>query len=412
MTTHDDAAGLGPAWRSTQVRGLLEFGAGSLLPDGGAGWLDDDGGLDPAQPVHTWITSRMAHTFALGALLGVDGSTDRAARALAGLTGVLHDDAHGGWYAARGVPGAGESGTDDGTKAAYAHAFVVLAASTGSVAGIPGARELLAEALTTLDERFWEADPGLLLDAWDEGFTTASDYRGVNANMHGVEAMLAAYDATDDARWLDRAAGVGDRVVAWAEGNDWRIPEHFTATWEPDLEHHADQPDDQFTPYGATPGHGFEWARLLLQTDVAAGTPGRRTDAAVALFERALADGWDAEHGGFVYTTDWSGTPVVARRFHWVAAEAVAAASVLATVTGEERYAALVDAWWAWIDAVLVDAERGSWRHELDADNQPAADVWRGKPDVYHAVQALLVADLPLRGSFAASARDGAGAWD
>src|SRR5690606_2524680 len=96
---------------------------------------------------------------------------------------------------------------------------------------------------------------------------------------------------------------------------------------------------------------------------------------------------------------------VESRRFHWVTAEAVAAAEVLAAVTGSPRYAEQAEAWWELVRQRFVDQERGSWRHELDARNRPAAEVWAGKPDIYHAVQALLVPDLPLTGSFAESAR-------
>nr|WP_241769903.1 AGE family epimerase/isomerase [Cellulosimicrobium sp. MM] len=150
----------------------------------------------------------------------------------------------------------------------------------------------------------------------------------------------------------------------------------------------------------------MEWARLLLQVDVAAGTPGARTDAAVALFDRAVADGWDGEHGGgFVYTVDWSGTPVEPRRYHWVAAEAVAAADVLGRVTGDPRFAEAAAGWWAWIDEHLVDHGRGSWHHELDTANRPDGVTWVGKPDVYHAAQAVILPDLPLTGSLAASAK-------
>ncbi|WP_147374245.1 AGE family epimerase/isomerase, partial [Gardnerella vaginalis] len=29
--------------------------------------------------------------------------------------------------------------------------------------------------------------------------------------------------------------------------------------WQADLEYNKDKKDDQFKPYGATPGHGIEW---------------------------------------------------------------------------------------------------------------------------------------------------------
>jgi mannose/cellobiose epimerase-like protein (N-acyl-D-glucosamine 2-epimerase family) len=389
------------AWRRDQFVSLLRFAEGSIREDGAACWLDDAGRPDPSHPVETWITARMAHIFGVGHLLGVSGAMDHAARAIKGLQEVLADAEHGGWLAARGD---GEELV--GTKQAYAHAFVVLAASTGKVAGIPGASDLLPMALAVLDARFWEPDVELHLDERSRDWTSTSDYRGVNANMHSVEALLAAHAATGDGLWLERAVAIGDRVAGWARSNDWRIPEHFDAAWNPLLEYNADRPQDPFKPYGATPGHGLEWARLLLQIDAEAGTAGRRTDAAVALFDRAVADGWDAERGGgFVYTTDWSGTPVEPRRFHWVAAEAVATAQVLARVTGDERYAELESGWWGWIREHLVDAEHGSWHHELDTENRPSGRTWVGKPDVYHAAQAVILPELPLTGSFAASAQ-------
>ncbi|MFI2102699.1 AGE family epimerase/isomerase [Isoptericola sp. NPDC019693] len=397
---HLPAEGPTPSWRAEHFVSLLSFARPSLGENGAAGWLDDAGVVDAGQPEHLWITCRMTHSFGLGQLLGVDGADALVERGIAGLSRTLADPDHGGWLASRG-PGA----TSDATKQAYGHAFVVLAGSTGTVARTPGAVTLLEAALAVLDERFWEADHQLHLDERSPDWGTVDPYRGVNANMHSVEALLAAHDATGERRWLDRAAVVADRVIGWASGNSWRIPEHFDTAWRPQLEFNADRPNDPFKPYGATPGHGLEWARLLLQVDVAGATPGRRTDAARQLFDRAVTDGWDESGGGFVYTTDWSGDPVEARRFHWVAAEAAAAADVLHRTTGEARYAELADRWWAWIDTHLVDHERGSWFHELDTENRPAGRTWVGKPDIYHAAQAVILPDLPLTGSFAASAR-------
>ncbi|MFC8921047.1 AGE family epimerase/isomerase [Cellulosimicrobium sp. NPDC057127] len=400
------------AWRHHQLAELLRFGEASLRPDGAARWLDDDGRPDLSRPVHTWITSRTAHVYAVASLLGVPGAGERADLALQGLRSVLVDAQHGGWVSSRGpapVPGDVvdvETQPVDGTKSAYAHAFVVLAAASGTLAGREGARELLDAALAVLDQRFWEPGPRMHADEWDRAWTHLDDYRGVNANMHAVEALLAAHDATGDAEWLARAASIADRVTGCAAENGWRIPEHFDSAWTPLPEYNADRPRDPFKPYGSTPGHGLEWSRLLLQLDVAAGTPGTRTDVAVALFDRAVADGWDGEHGGgFVYTVDWTGAPVEPRRFHWVAAEAVAAADVLGRVTGDPRFAEAATVWWEWIDRYLVDHERGSWHHELGADNRPGGITWVGKPDVYHAAQAVILPDLPLTGSMAASAK-------
>ena len=69
-------------------------------------------------------------------------------------------------------------------------------------------------------------------------------------------------------------------------------------------------------------------AALVLPCDVC------DADAVDAAFDRAVADGWDVDGApGFVYTTDWSGRPVVSQRMHWVAAEAISAAAALAVPT-------------------------------------------------------------------------------
>ncbi|MGV8966781.1 MAG: AGE family epimerase/isomerase [Cellulomonas sp.] len=392
-------------WLRTESLRLLDFGRGAVPTTRGAGWLDDDGVIDADRGIFTWITGRTAHVFALGHLLGVPGAGPIATRAIAALRTSLHDDEFGGWYASLAA-----DGTPDTTKSAYAHAFVVLAASTASVAEIDGGRELLADALAVLDERFWEASSGLSTDEWDRTWTTLDPYRGVNANMHTVEAMLGAGDATGEVHWYERAASIADHVVAWASANGWRIPEHFDAAWVPQLELNADKPDDPFKPYGATIGHGLEWSRLLLQVDAAlpGRSPGTLIPAARALYDGAVRDGWAVDgEPGFVYTTDWAGAPVVHTRMHWVVAEAIGAAAALHQSTGEARYAEDYARWWDYAGDVVMDHERGSWHHELDATNTPSAEVWPGKPDLYHAFQATLLPLLPLAPGLAVAVRDG-----
>lgn len=396
------------AWLDAHTRELLAFGRrGVVAPGGGAAYLDDDGRPDPSQGVQAWITSRTVHVYSLGAMLGVPGCAPVAAGALAGLTGVLRDAEHGGWFHAVDASGVPDRASG---KSCYDHAFVLLAASSATLAGLHGARELLDEACAIYLERFWDDDAGRAVDTWDVTFTELDGYRGINANMHSVEAMLAVADATGDPAWRERAARIAAFVVELAAAHDGRLPEHFDAGWTADLELNADRPGDQFKPYGATIGHGLEWARLLLHVEGALGAdaPAELLPTAVALFERAVADGWAADGAeGFVYTTSWDGTPVVRDRMHWVAAEATAAADALHRSTGEARYAKLYATWWDHIVTYVVDHERGSWHHELDPTLAPAGTVWPGKPDLYHAVQATLLPRLPLGPSIARAVADG-----
>ncbi len=390
------------AWLLAHFEDLLDFGRRTPVEGGGAAWLDDDGAPIAEEGAQTWITCRTVHTYSLGALLGLPGARPIAQVTLDGLTGRMRDAVGGGWHGQVGgvVP-------EPAVKAAYQHAFVVLAASSGVLAGLDGAAGLLADALRVMEERFWDEEHGLVVDTWNADFTELDGYRGINANMHTVEAFLAAADVTGERLWLERAARIGAFAARAAEGNRWRLPEHFDADWNALLEFNADRPADPFKPYGATVGHGLEWARLFLHLEAAGAEGADWAEAAVALFDRAVADGWDEEIGGFVYTTDWEGMPVVADRMHWVVAEAIGAAATLWRRTGDERYARLYERYWDYAAVHLIDRERGSWRHQLDGENRPADSTWRGKPDLYHAAQATLIPQLPLAPTMASAIAQG-----
>lgn len=385
---------------------LLDFGTRFPGPRGSA-WLASDGSPDPTRPTFTYITARMTHVYCLGSLLGRAQDTDLAVAGLAALIdGPLRDSEHGGWFASIDANGQVET-----NKECYTHAFVVLAASSAVAADLPGAADLLDEALETWLGRFFVPSDGMFLDAWNADYSRADPYRGVNANMHAVEALLAAGDATGDPTLHDRALAIAQRVaLEFARDNSWRIPEHFDEHWQPQLEHHRSEPAHPFQPYGATVGHGLEWSRLLLELEAALGdaAPGWLENAAVELFDRAVADGWAVDGAdGFVYTTDWSGRPVVRDRMWWVLAEALAAAASLQQRTGDARYGTLAQEWWRYAERCVLDRSLGSWRHQLDADNKLTDTVWPGKSDLYHAVQAVLLPRLPLEPTAAWALRAG-----
>ena len=379
-------------WQRSLRNELLEFGKRFPSPGGSSYYLGDDGTPWKDRPRETWITSRMAHVYSIGALLtGNAEYGELAQKALNGLMGELHDNVNGGWYA-----GLTSEGDVLETKQCYAHAFVILAATSGILAGRNGAEKLLADALEIYDKYFWREDEGLSVDTWNTEFSALSEYRGLNANMHTVEAFLAVYDGIGDKKYLERAGRIIDRVITWAENNDWRIPEHYKSDWTPDLECQKDTPDDPFKPYGATPGHGIEWARLITQWASALSDTGTQKekfyDAAEKLYERAINDAWNSDGGlGIIYTTDWNGKPVVHDRMHWTLAEAINTSAVLYRRTGDERYARDYSEFMKYLDEVVHDKVNGSWFHQLDRNNKVIGTVWPGKSDIYHALQATLI---------------------
>ncbi|CAH0140805.1 AGE family epimerase/isomerase [Rhodococcoides fascians] len=376
-------------WLDTESARLLRFGSSLEHPAGGAAWLNDRGHPDLSHPALTYITARMAHVHFLASMQGYPGSRRKADRVFDGLLTTLRDSTNGGWFES-----SADASSPDATKTAYTHAFVVLAAAAAAAAGHPSGRGLLDEALEVVDRRFWDENHGMCADTWNASWTALDGYRGINANMHMVEALLAAADAGAPEVWRSRAVRICDNVIGWSQANENRIPEHFTAEWQPMLEYNSGDTANQFKPYGATVGHGFEWARLLVQASLVADSP-RGHDyiaAAASLYHRAAQDGWQpGPSPGFVYTTDWTGRPVVTERLHWVLCEAIAAAATLGRRTGEDRYDNDYRAWWDVAADSFVDLVDGSWHHELDADNRPAATVWSGKPDLYHAVQATWI---------------------
>jgi mannose/cellobiose epimerase-like protein (N-acyl-D-glucosamine 2-epimerase family) len=90
---------------------------------------------------------------------------------------------------------------------------------------------------------------------------------------------------------------------------------------------------------------------------------------------------------------------------HWVLCEAIAAATVLATATGEEQYRDLARRWRAHGEAVFADPATGSWHHELTPAGAVASGTWVGQPDAYHLAQMLLLDGRPVRGGVAAGLR-------
>lgn len=395
-------------WLDGEFSRLVDFATAAAHPSGGFGWLDDDGSLDPAHDVELWITCRMTHVFSLAAMLGRPGAAPLVDHGLTALTGRLRDHAHGGWYAA-----VGEGGPTNNRKEAYGHAFVILAAASATAAGRPGARALLDEAVAVHSQRFWDEEAGMSRESFTADWEQEEAYRGINANMHTVEAYLAAADVLGDRELLRRARRILVRALGFARENGWLLPEHFTPGWEPDLAFNRQTPAHPFRPYGATIGHSFEWARLALQAaaqlraaDLEV-TDGLEADAR-ALYDVGVRTGWAVDGAdGFVYTVDWDGTPVVHERMHWVVAEAIDAAAVLWHVTGAEEYADQYARWWDYAAQYLLDPLGGSWWHELGRDNRVSRTVWAGKADAYHAVQATLIPRLPVAPALAESVRRG-----
>ncbi|MEZ5447590.1 MAG: AGE family epimerase/isomerase [Thiolinea sp.] len=283
----------------------------------------------------------------------------------------------------------GREGVQDGTNHCYGLAFVMLAGATALLAGVEEGRATLESAWELLEQHFWDEQHGLYRDEASADFSVVAPYRGQNANMHSCEALLWAYEATHEPRYLQRAALLADNITrrqaAKAGGLIW---EHYDADWNVDWDYNRDNPKHLFRPWGFQPGHQTEWAKLLLILQRHDPADWRVTRAA-ELFDRALAQAWDQEYGGICYGFAPDGGICDGDKYFWVQAESFAAAALLHAATGEPRYQDWYQRIWAYSWEHLVDHQYGAWFRILSRDNHQYDDLKSpaGKTD-YHTMGA------------------------
>ncbi|GBQ49332.1 AGE family epimerase/isomerase [Komagataeibacter sucrofermentans] len=391
-------------WLDMQGQRLLDFSKPSRVAEGFAA-LDDDGNLPPPATADSTLSARMTHVYAVASGRGLPGCGPLAAHGVACLLGPLRDHVHDGWFLTPPTDGAQP---EDARKQAYLHAFVALAASSATVAGVPEGRSLLDAALRVWEEHFWSEEEGVFRESFAADWSDEENYRGANANMHSVEACMAVADVTGNPVWRQRALRVVERFIhTLAREADYVLPEHYDRNWTRLPDYHRDTPADALRPYGMTPGHFVEWSHLLLKLEAAllrtqGNAPSWLLDDAVALFHRGMETGWARDGApGLVYTIDWNLQPVVHNRPHWCQAEAMTAAAALLKRTGHAQYEQWYRTIWDYIDLYMIDRKRGGWIQELDRNNRPSAVVYAGKADLYHAWQATITPLLPLAPSFA-----------
>lgn len=375
------------AYLGADVKRHFDFFQPSLRADGGYDVLDLDGTPLPRGPQELHVTTRHIHSYALGKAAGHDGADDIIDAGMDFLWRQHRDATHGGYMWSVGSAGAVD------TKLAYGHVFVLLAASSARQVGHPDAERLHDDIRAVLERHFWDETHGLLREEFRRDFTAFSTYRGMNANMHGVEAMLAAFEATGDDVWLTRAGRILDFFVGRiAPAHNWRMPEHYDETWQQDPDYAG---DPMFRPAGSTPGHSFELARLQLQHWDLAGRPDNGApERARHLVEQALADA-TLPAGGLAYTLDLAGNVAIADRYWWPVTEAIGALAALIKISPSDSDEAAYRALWTFADAHMVDHARGGWFPELDDSGKPVGRQFEGKPDIYHSLQASLFALLP-----------------
>ena len=385
-----------PDFLRAHMRDTLAFYLPRALdPSGGLfHFLRDDGTVYDRHTRHLVSSTRYVVTCAMAQRLNPCDAHRHALQHAFDFVQVHHDLATGG-YAWLIDWRDGQKTVLDGTHHAYGLAFVLLAHAHAHMAGLPGAHAGIGHTFDLLEQRFWEPAHGLYADeATPDG--TVQPYRGQNANMHLCEALLAAFDATGEAHYLDRAALLAEHITVrqatLAGGLVW---EHYRADWSVDWDYNRHDPSNLFRPWGFQPGHLTEWAKLLLLLNQRRPQAGL-VERARRFFDTAMERAWDAQHGGLFYGFAPDGRVCDTDKYFWVQAESFAAAARLAQATGEARYWADYERLWAYAWAHFVDHEHGAWWRILRANNSKISDEKSpaGKVD-YHTIGACFdVLDL------------------
>ncbi len=277
----------------------------------------------------------------------------------------------------------------DSTNHCYGLAFVLLAYSTAYKAGIREAKNYIEETYDLMEKYFWLDEYGLFADEISSDWQSVSNYRGQNSNMHSCEALIAAYEASHNQKYIDKALIIANKICnELAEQADGLIWEHYDSDWKVDWSFNKDKPDDLFKPWGFQVGHHTEWSKLLLILE-------RHTKQewlvprAIELFDDAVEMGWDEKNKGLFYGFAPNGDICDKDKYFWVQAESIAASALLAKRTKDNQY-------WNWYERIwrfswkhMIDHKYGAWFRILDSDNKKYDNLKSpaGKTD-YHTMGA------------------------
>jgi len=373
---------------TAHIKSILDFYEPTIVDSSGGFFQNfkDDGSVYDRDSRHLVSSTRMVINYCRAyGLFGEDKFRRRALHGLTFVAGRHWDEKRQAynWTLSADEP-------DDQTNHCYGLAFVLLMYAAAFDAKVVDSSGFIRTTFELLESRFWLEASEIYADEASTDWSFLSTYRGQNANMHTCEAMLAAYEATADERYLDRAYALSRKfAVELAGKSDGLIWEHFTEQLDIDWAYNKDDPKNLYRPWGFQPGHQTEWAKLLL--NLHQHRPEQwMIDRAMQLFDRALDTAWDRDYGGIQYGFDRQGSICDDEKYFWVQAESFAAAARLASVTGAKKYWDWYDRIWDYAERHMIDDKYGAWFRVLDRENNKLTDqksTAGGKCD-YHTIGA------------------------
>ena len=253
----------------------------------------------------------------------------------------------------------------------YGLAQTLLGYSAAVRIGVKEAEPFLLETFNLMEKYLWIEKDGLYAEEADANWNV-DPYRSESGNLHTTEALIAAYEATMDKKYLDRAVKIADNICNKAAGQTKGLVwEHFKEDWTADVDFNNDNEALKiFRPWGFQPGHQVEWARFLLTLNKYAPNMWLVSKAKY-LFDIATENAWDNECGGMAYSFDLEGNVCNYDKIFWVQCESIGTAAMLGSITGENKYWETYDKLWNYSWQNFIDHENGSWIRRMSREHKP-----------------------------------------
>jgi cellobiose epimerase len=334
-----------------------------------------------------WLSSRLVREGRGGAAM-----REAARQGYRFLMDRMWDREHGGFYWE--VDRTGRTVVAP-LKHLYGQAFGLYALS--EYARATGDAQALADAtrlFEVLEAKAHDAKFGGYIEFFSRDWTQApadvAPYLGVpaglksmNTHLHLLEAMSAFYRASHlplaAIRLAELATIESTTVVRKTAG---ACTDQYERDWTPRL-----------TPSTARASYGHDLENIWLLVDAydALQQPvAPLVDLFRALFDNALAHGYDPAAGGFFDSGPLGQDADRRGKTWWVQAEALVSALTMYRITGERRYADVFERTWRFVDQHQTDWTDGEWWETVAEDGATTGDKAHRWKAGYHNGRAML----------------------
>ncbi|MDD7986595.1 AGE family epimerase/isomerase [Lentisphaera marina] len=350
------------------ISGIVDFYQNHAIdPDGGFfQTLDPEGKVSHPEQKHLVSSARLSLVFALSGKYFSKPEHQTLAKRGIDFIEEKHWNEQGQGYNWSLI----NNQVDDATNHCYGLAFMLLLYSQAHLSDVADYSDKIHQVFDLMEERLWETEYGLYADQVSADWAVTDSYRGQNANMHACEAMISAFEATQDEKFLKRAITIAENIcIRQTKGTDGYIWEHYDQDWNVDWDYNKDDPKNLYRPWGYQPGHFIEWSKLLLLIHKHSPQDWLIKQAEY-LYEHAMKQSWDDDFGGLLYGFGPNGDICDDEKYFWVQAETLAAQALLAEATSKDSYWQDYDRLWSYCWEKFSREKHQPWLRLLNREGE------------------------------------------